>query len=240
MLFVHGYGGDALGTWSRFQDLLPAEVKCASYDLLFYEYNGIETPIYISSARLRSLLDFMFGSPVAVINATLPHAVLRPNNFAYDSAVIVAHSLGAVIARQALLEGAVSNAAWSGKTKLILFAPAHKGARVQELAEAAIGGFRFLPVVSALWRFHSPLVDQLRPDSVELKDLETKTREAILKGNTSLIADRVIHAEYEKIVVALPFGDDPPPVILYGRDHFSLCKPAADFPDPVLEVASFL
>ena len=240
VLFVHGYGGDALGTWSRFHEMLPEEAQCAHHDLFFYEYDGLYANMDASAASFRRLLDLLFENPAAVINLSLPDAVRRPKDFAYDQIVLVAHSLGAAIVRKALLSAWREKADWWGKTKLVLFAPAHKGARIARLAEQVIGGFRFLPFVAGIWKFKSPLVEELMPGSPYLTQLEEETLAALAAGaRPTLVADRVFYAQHERIVEGLRFAEDPDPVALEGN-HFSICKPMEHFQDPVLEVAKLL
>jgi pimeloyl-ACP methyl ester carboxylesterase len=239
VLFVHGYGGDALGTWARFHEMLPDEAQCAHHDLFFYDYDGLFGNMDTSSGTFRKLLDLLFENPAAVINLSLPLPIYRPKDFAYDRIVLVAHSLGAAIVRKALLSAWRDKAEWNGKTKLILFAPAHKGASVARIAEQAIGGFRFLPLIAGLWKFKSPLVDELTPGSPYLVQLEQETKIALLAGAPALTADRVFHASNEQIVERLRFAEDPDPVPLDG-DHFSICKPMDSFQDPLLAVTKML
>ena len=124
-----------------------------------------------SAARLYGLLSFLFGYPGAVINAALPSAIQRSVDFTYDQVVVIAHSLGAVIARQALLNAWKQHEPWCGEIRLVLFAPAHKGARVQELVESVRVG-KWLSLFTAAARYKSPLIDQLRPGSPCLAELE--------------------------------------------------------------------
>jgi hypothetical protein len=220
--------------------MLPEEAQCSHHDLFFYEYDGLYANMDASAGSFRRLIDLLFENPAAVINQSLPEAIRRPTDFAYDQIVLVAHSLGAPIVRKALLSGWRDKASWHGKTKLVLFAPAHKGARVVGLAKEVIGGFRFLPFVAGIWRFKSPLVDELAPGSPYLIQLENETKAALAAGGRpSLVADKVFHAQHEQIVEGLRFADDPDSVPLKGN-HISICKPTDDFQDPVLEVAKLL
>ena len=43
VLFIHGFSGDALGTWSDFPVLMPGRASCAGRDLFFYGYDGLRT-----------------------------------------------------------------------------------------------------------------------------------------------------------------------------------------------------
>jgi pimeloyl-ACP methyl ester carboxylesterase len=59
IVFIHGYGGNALKTWSEFNKLLPLEPKAADYDLIFYGYDGLYSTIN-SRACLQTLLQLVY------------------------------------------------------------------------------------------------------------------------------------------------------------------------------------
>jgi hypothetical protein len=116
----------------------------------------------------------------------------------------------------------------------VLYAPAHRGAKVAELALEAASSFKFVRLFGNLARFESPLIDQLRPDSPDLKALVAETEEACAGGaNPHLIARKVVIAEYEKIVRNDTFASDPPAKTIPDTDHITVCKPRADFRLPL-------
>lgn len=148
--------------------------------------------------------------------------------------MIVAHSLGAVITRRALLDATRLQAPWTTKTKLVLYAPAHKGASVADLALEVASSFTFLRLFGVGARFVSPLIDQLKPNSPDLNALLAETKQARKDGaNGHLVAARVVIAEYERIVRNETFADDPPPDTIPETDHLSVCKPRSDFRRPL-------
>src|SRR5713226_7104842 len=76
----------------------------------------------------------MCTRPSVIVNGTLRPELHRKAEFQYGSVVVVAHSLGAVVARQALLDlDEDRNPKWLNKISLVLFAPAHMGADVVPL-----------------------------------------------------------------------------------------------------------
>jgi pimeloyl-ACP methyl ester carboxylesterase len=239
IVFIHGYGGNAITTWSDFHVLLPDEPKSARYDLIFYDYDGLRTNTIASAAIFRKFLDFLFGKPAGVINTSLPASAARDVNFGYDEVLLVAHSLGAVICRWALLQARDSSSAWPAKTRLILFAPAHMGASVMKLAGAVLTGLPGL--LLGIIRFKSPLIDELDVNSEALKALRTDTLKALSDGKSSyLTAKTVIQGEYDNIVQTLKFCNDPPPIPFSGKNHITVCKPNESFLDPLLEVVKLL
>lgn len=234
VLFIHGFSGDAIKTWSDFHLLLPDCQRCQGHDLFFYGYDGLRAEMTASAALFRDFVDRLLGRTSEFVNENLPSAALRPTDFAYGEVLIVAHSLGAVIARRALLDATRMRLDWVTKIRLVLFAPAHKGANVADLALEAASGFRFVRLFGALARFESPLIDQLKPDSPDLKKLLAETEQARAGGvNPHLVARKVVIAEYEKIVRNETFGDDPPPETIPDTTHTTVCKPHEGFRRPL-------
>ena len=232
VIFVHGYGGNAIATWTEFHKLLPQSPGFEQYDLIFYGHNGLYATTNASAILFYQFLDQLFSHPPSIINASLPFLAARPANFEYERFVIVAHSLGAVICRWALLYAHEKGADWLNKTGMVFFAPAHMGAKVVQLVqEAAIGTFGIL---AAYWRFKSPLIDELKEGSALLQTLRERTVHAIQTGYSPyLVAKQVVIAEKDRIVSNLPFPFDPPALTLPGTSHCSVCKPHINFLDPI-------
>lgn len=227
IIFIHGFTGDAIRTWSDFHELLPSHPKCSQTDLFFYGYDGLRAELHASAGILRGFLDRLAGDPAALLAANLPPSAQRPRDFSYTDVVLVAHSLGAVICRRALLDATKNKVSWVSKIKLVLYAPAHMGATAADLAVEAMGSFGFLKLFGIGMRFSSPLIDELKPGSVVLSQLLQDTLAATQGGsNPHLIAQRVIIAEYEKVVKNLSFASDPPGIPIPDTDHMTVCKPS--------------
>jgi len=234
VLFIHGFSGDAIKTWSDFHELLPESPNSYGRDLFFYGYDGLRAEMNASASLFRDFLERMFNNTAQFVNDNLPLAAQRPAGFLYDELVIVAHSLGAVISRRALLDATRMRATWVSKIKLVLYAPAHKGASVADLALETASSFSFVRLFSALARFESPLIDQLKPGSPDLMRLVEETENTCAGGaNSHLVAFKVVIAEYERIVRNETFANDPPPVTIPDTTHISVCKPRKDFRLPL-------
>ncbi|HZO86029.1 MAG TPA: alpha/beta hydrolase [Verrucomicrobiae bacterium] len=226
LLFIHGFTGSPINTWADFHELLLECPKCASRDVYFYGYDGLRAEMNSSAAIFREFLDRMLSHTDALLAANLPTAAQRAAGFSYQELIVVAHSLGAVIARRALLDATRANQAWAPKIKLVLYAPAHKGASVADLALESASTIPFLRLFGIGARFHSPLIDELKSESRSLKKLLADFEAARQGGaNSHLIATRVILAELERIVVNDSFGEDPAPVAIPGTTHTTVCKP---------------
>lgn len=179
MIFIHGFGGDPLATWANFHTLLPIKPEFSAHDVFFYGYDGLWAELISSATIFECFLNTMLTNPLPVINNNLPASGKRDSSFSYDHVLLVGHSLGAVIARWALLPSKPEKKDWEGKVSLVLFAPAHKGADVPRLALEATEGFKFLKLFVSFLNFKSPLIGQLTKGSDELKFLESETLKAL-------------------------------------------------------------
>jgi alpha-beta hydrolase superfamily lysophospholipase len=234
ILFIHGYNGDAINTWSDFHELLPGRPKCAHSDIYFYGYDGLWAELQATAAIFRAFLDNLFNGTNTLFKENLTPSESRPIDFMYDELVIVAHSLGAVIARRALLDATQIGSDWISRIKLVLFAPAHKGARAVDLAMEALSWITPLKFCKIFISFNSPITEQLKPGSQTLKDLLEETNTATKNGgNPHLIAKKVVIAQYDKIVTNERFGNDPPPESIPDTTHTSVCKPKINFLQPI-------
>lgn len=91
IVFVHGLGGDAHGTWQKFPELLRGDSEvAATFDVGFY---GFPTGIVIAP----------WAKPVAITTlADGLAASLRLRFSSYERIVLVSHSLGGVVVRKLL------------------------------------------------------------------------------------------------------------------------------------------
>jgi pimeloyl-ACP methyl ester carboxylesterase len=228
VLFIHGFSGNAQETWPDFPGMAQKSPKFDGRDLYFYGYDGVQAGIESSAAIFRVFLERLFEEAAEMVNHSVPHAVYQRHvEFRYGELHIVAHSLGAVIARRALLDATRQNKWWVSHVKLVLFAPAHCGAKVVDLALMAASSLSWMGgIFSAITQWVSPLVPQLHPDSPQIKALWRDTELACAGGQAPhLIAQRVIIAHYENIVENVTFVHDPPPLTIPGTTHQSVCKP---------------
>ncbi len=234
LLFIHGYGGDVTSAWSDFHGLLLRCSKCRGRDVFFYGYDGLFAEMIASASIFRGFLDRLFKNSGAFLSENLPPSACRLPTFQYDQMDIVAHSLGAVISRRALLDATREKADWVKKIRIVLYAPAHKGAKVADLALETASSFPFLKLLGFPTRFASPLIEQLRPNSPELTTLLNDTVAARKKdANKHLRAVKVAIAEYERIVSNETFADDPAPIPIPDTTHITVCKPKSAFLTPL-------
>jgi len=235
IIFVHGYNGDTLKTWKQFDDFLPSDPNAAGYDLIFYGYDGLYGTIWPLS---QALCDFLtqFNQHPGGLQTKQPAPAAKLRSQPYDRVIVVAHSLGAILARWALIMANNQGCTWMPKTELVLFAPAHNGARPGQLVRFAFGGLSFLRFFAAYALFKSPLIDELDSGSRIFKRFRSDVKTALKGGKCPFLRARmVIQASKERVVHNGPFENDPPlwsPTDFVNADHSSVCKPTSYFPAP--------
>jgi predicted alpha/beta hydrolase family esterase len=94
ILFIHGLGGDAKGTWGAFGELIEAdEALRERFDVQFWSY---PTRLWRTILHAMSpLVEDLSGSLRTAINSKFS---------AYECIILVAHSLGGLVARKYVVE----------------------------------------------------------------------------------------------------------------------------------------
>lgn len=231
IVFVHGFGGSATNTWVQFPSLLQQDNRTAGYDLIFYGYDGLTTRASYSAKHLADFLEKLSDYPAQIFSNSLKNQS-RPNDFKYESILIVAHSLGAIVSRYAALDGVRNNKTWPNSIRFIFFAPAHRGAQIIKLAAQALGILRFVPV-EALAKHQFQVLQDLEPGNDTLVDLEQYLKDALAKGLNNLSAKKVFHTGMDRVVEPRDFYSDPPYEPIDHADHREICKPRAGFMVPL-------
>lgn len=249
VVFVHGFGGDPLDTWMRFPHILPGDPKCAGHDLYFFGYDSLRRQAAFSAAEFGKFLRDLFVAPAGVVRSSSPRiADQRPASFQYERVIIICHSLGAVVVRRALLDLAADAAMrpYLANVRVVLFAPAHLGARdVADLASEALGALK-LKVVGLFIKFDWTVLDDLKEGSPTLEQLLEDTKaeyaESVKLGVPvhHVVAEAVVHAEFDKIIIQNRFFKDPQMIPAKGQSHTSVCKPQDGYLDPVRYVVAAL
>lgn len=119
VVFVHGFNGHPLRSWMEFPIHLPSLRPGA--DLIFYGYDGRYASVVASALILEQFLSSLMSSPAALVNPTVQKHLHRSDSFRYRRLFLIAHSLGAVVTRRALLEAARPiPPGWLSSTTLLL------------------------------------------------------------------------------------------------------------------------
>jgi pimeloyl-ACP methyl ester carboxylesterase len=227
LLFIHGFGGHAVKTWRFFPKLLLNDNVFSGYDLFFYSYESRRVAALANAVFLLDFLNPFLSNPAYLINDQVdPKRSFE--DFHYSEIYIIAHSLGAPIARKMLLRAADNKSKWVPKVKLVFFAPATAGARAEALARS-LGSQGILPLtlLYSLFSYNYPVTDDLRTGSQFLTELYSETNEAISSDSGAVFrSSGTFFGEREKVIELkqeLPW--DSPYTFVKAKDHFNICKP---------------
>lgn len=234
VVFVHGFNGRPVSSWLEFPSRLPEEPAWTGSDLVFFGYDGRYAPVMASALVLAEFLDELMAGHVPT-NVASGRRSARQDGELYRRLVVVGHSLGAVVARRALLEARRPiRADWLTRTHLVLFAPAHRGADVASLVLEGLVGFPVAGPGLAAWvAYRFPPARELAPLSSTLTDLERESAEAYATGENAVQARAIAFGERDRIVRVENFLNDPRPKIFLERGHSDVCKPIRGFLEPV-------
>ncbi|HVW10189.1 MAG TPA: hypothetical protein VHC90_16495 [Bryobacteraceae bacterium] len=230
VIFVHGFRGDALETWQQFDQLVITNPRFKNVDFIFFGYESYLSNVLAGASFLYNLLNAVEEQNRAAI-ASVSKPEVAGVRCEYKRIILVAHSLGAVVCRWAIVRAVEEGKPWRSRLRLLLFAPAHTGSELAHLATTAAGGFAWVSLFVQAVKANVPLVRELDPSSRILTELAERVQKA--KNEPCLKASRVIIAEREVVVSNLPFPGDPCPDALPDTDHISVCKPTAARMKPV-------
>jgi pimeloyl-ACP methyl ester carboxylesterase len=248
VIFVHGFLGDAEGTWISFQELIcskaakfPLWSKC---DAFFFSYRSFRDDITESAADLRKFIQAVFPAPPPWIfkSATklpgLPTMVkLTQAQHTYKQLILVGHSEGGIVIRRAveLAYGKKLNDILNAR--LALFAPAHKGVKLSGWIGACLAIGRvdaiLMPVLSSSPAFNE-MKDKALLEEIENNRGEYRKEEIAAHEPVSPAFDaHVVFGKKDNVVVKGAYAWDCLYDSKIGKDHVTICKPKADYDDPV-------
>jgi hypothetical protein len=224
VVFVHGFGGKASGTWAGTETALVADPQVADCDLAYFGYRSLHSQPELSAAVLRQFLDESADAS-AGWNALASRALGCPVTRSYDDVLVVAHSLGAPVSRRALLDAIDCQAAWASKARLQLFAPAHLGAYLHKLRKEMGVVSGLISALTGVAGLRIRSLDGLEPGSPFLTQLLEDSRQAYHQGwKPQVEARQVIFGDGEGVVMTQRFLEDPPPTVWPGHGHCSICR----------------
>jgi pimeloyl-ACP methyl ester carboxylesterase len=225
VLFIHGLGG-SFGTWSSFARYLKdIWSEADSFGLSFDKYYGDQS-WYHKIPVLNWILIFIkvaLGPGIKKLSKSL-NTTIDSVCHNYDNVIIVAHSMGGLVARQYLIDQ-MDKSKTLGKVKcLITYATPHKGSRIANVA------------IVLLWtlfhRYKNPrqLVDLLR-DGGYVKELNQVWKNYRIDQRTDFdfirvfgYDDWVVDEDSSSFVLDSNI-EDPNIKPLAGRSHFTIIQP---------------
>ena len=251
IVFVHGFAGSAGGTWEEFPSAIRAMPEAALTDVFLLDYPSTKVSVQVCGEEMGAFLADLLRNPMErIVNPSLPDdAPPRPIGERYERIVIVAHSMGAVVMRRALLDLDRNGMSQEEhhSLRLLLFAPAHRGSKLSKLIASGLG-LDFLPgstLIGQALRIHFRSLGDLEEKSQALTLLFDDSvaararREARRESDADLRA-YVLHARDDKVVVQDRFDEDVSGRPVGNRDHRNVCKPEEEYRRPVDEQRPFL
>jgi hypothetical protein len=240
---VHGFGGAGTATWEIF--LVGTIAEASKADAFFIDYPSKTHSVAFCAALIRTFLFDLVRDPVyRIIQPSLPaNAPNRARDERYRRVIIVAHSMGAVITRRAVMDfERLSAITFSddelSKFCLLFFAPAHCGSDIPLLIASGFGLDGVKPLGLAARKFYPSLRDleEGSPALIKLaEDCRRLREERTQRGlSTYHLCATVYHAQNDRVVSQNDFDHDPPFEPVMGKNHRSICKPKSLlYVDPV-------
>jgi pimeloyl-ACP methyl ester carboxylesterase len=255
VVFVHGWGGSAARTWAEFPSAIRALPEAASADAFFLNYPSRSVSVATAGRDLQVFLEHLLRTPATnIVNLSLPEGEpRRPEQLRYTRIVLVGHSMGAVVARRALLNldrADPPQRLTPGEAaclRLLLFAPAHLGSSLPNLVASGLG-LDWLPgasMVGQLVTHYFRSLQDLHKGSEALTQLLKDNETARARRATNQVADAdlhafVLHARNDKVVVQDRFDEDTDGRPIAGRHHRNACKPDEQYRRPIEELRRIL
>ena len=220
IVFIHGFIGNATTTWYDFPMLVRSYPEFSDSDIVFYGYDSVTGHVSHKSLHFYNFLVELIEKKLR-INSLIE----RHNEYDYEKIIFAAHSLGSIVLRRGLLFAKAGNRNWLNRTRMLLFAPAHKGASPNRIIYDSLSSYA--KVLAGMTKLALPVFENLEPASQTIRSLTNDSNLYINAGQGDFTrAFAVIWAETERYVHPENFCIDPPPEMPPGTNHFSVCKPS--------------
>ena len=231
VVFVHGFGGDPCTTWGDFPLLIKTNESWRTTDVFFYGY---------AHASRASSIDNNSHDFLKFLKQIYPVCPLKDDRVGerirnYEELVLVGHSEGAVVIREAMILELERNSLAVtpiAKARVSLFAPAVFGSSIVSWmgAFATLGFFRTLKhFLTAL----SPAATEMDSRAFTEGLHRLIMYHAEKTPDATALQAHILFGRDEQIVVRmwLPIDcyHDPEP----NKDHFSVCKPDFRYTRPI-------
>ncbi len=234
IVFVHGFAGDAYGTWANFQ-MMVAKIRFdLATDFFFFQYHSVTEYIQSSSNRLLTFMDELIFSlnmkhfQLKLIDGPGYASALQEMR-TYKQLTLIGHSEGGVVIRNAILQRAGNATSPILQSRLILFAPALEGYSPAGLLGTMANFPGVGPVVNAVL-MASPAYKDLRNTKYLGKIRADTEEQASKRGEPAFIA-KIMWGRQDGVVEPrkydLDFED------FEDRGHTDICKPHSGYLKPI-------
>jgi pimeloyl-ACP methyl ester carboxylesterase len=247
IVFVHGFFGDARGTWLNFPGLVDSnESFWPGADLFFLDYPSYQHHVADNSDLLLRFLEEVFPSPPSslfqprrieprsslLVSLALQWEQLNPR--VYRKLILVGHSEGALVIRQAIIDlcqrtdGLHQNL----NARLALFAPAHRGVLATGWLKAILEVARAEELVQM-----SPAVVEMQ-DAEFINGVQQSTSTLLAQYGRDAFRAMVLFGCDENLVRVQVFPRDKREECAAQQSHVSVCKPRHDYTTPFVFIES--
>jgi pimeloyl-ACP methyl ester carboxylesterase len=238
IVFVHGFSGHPAKTWRAFDRPVAGDDWWDESDLFFFGYTSTREEIRLTSYHLREFLKGLLPCRPTAIAALV--SAEAPNT-CYEELVLVGHSQGGLVARDAVLQflweqttPGIPSGSWEtndalelvATARMKLFAPAIFGARLSGLKGMALQSLG-LGTVAKMIIAGSSSYQELQTGSSVIEDVkqQTTSRAQAHPDVRAFRADIAWAASDRVVVPGGQYNFDPSSHRLGGTNHSSVCKP---------------
>jgi pimeloyl-ACP methyl ester carboxylesterase len=253
VIFVHGFGGDAYGTWNEFHlniDEIDWSPSFSGTDFFFFQYSSVWERIHSSTDRLVKFLDKVIFQPdplhfVTQLDPLLVDADIEisesgtteisalPADRQYVDVVLVGHSEGGVVIRNAVDKKSTGNSPIL-RCQLSLFAPAIGGYAPAGLLGTLANSIFFGKLLDGVFRA-APAYQDLSGSDL-LKKLRRKTeKNARREKSKPAFRAHILWGRRDYVVKPDKYDDDEEE--FEDRNHTGVCKPNSGYLVPLQRVS---
>lgn len=239
VVFVHGFGGDAVATWEQFASPLQGSQWWQSADLFFFGYDSRRRTITGVAHELLRLIDDLYPRVRTELSEIDGEPARSPAGQEYGELYLVAHSLGGVVVRHAIADAVERSQAREARSASALlgatvrmFSPASAGFQ----AAGLLGLARATPGIwtaAEMYLRRSPAYSDLQPGSEYLTALRQRTEGlAATDSATDALRPLILWADPDDVVICPRYRTDPPDDSEPQTTHQTVCKPSPAYKTP--------